>query len=216
MVSRAARVWLPSLTLLGVLVVAVTRAARPLTNPDTYFHLRFGAEFLAGWSLRDPGSVSSSATRDWLPTQWLPQVLMAAIEDRAGLPGVAWLSGLQLVVLVLALAWVCRRRADPVVVAVLTALVLWACWPALSMRPQVLSYAFMALAVHAWWQAALTGARPWLLVPLTWVWAMWHGMWPFAVVVGVVASSRARPPCSSPVPRPPRSPRSGPRCTPRC
>ena len=92
MVSRAARVWLPALTLLGVLVVAVTRAARPLTNPDTYFHLRFGAEFLAGWSLRDPGSVSSSATRDWLPTQWLPQVLMAAIEDRTGLPGVAWLS----------------------------------------------------------------------------------------------------------------------------
>lgn len=186
MVSRAARVWLPALTLLGVLVVAVTRAARPLTNPDTYFHLRFGAEFLAGWSLRDPGSVSTSATRDWLPTQWLPQVLMAAIEERAGLPGVAWLSGLQLVALVLAVAWVCRRRADPVVVAVLTALVLWACWPALSMRPQVLSYAFMALTVHAWWQAALTGSRPWLLVPLTWWWAMWHGMWPFALVVGAV------------------------------
>ena len=67
MVSRAARVWLPALTLLGVLVVAVARAARPLTNPDTYFPLRFGAEFLAGWSLRDPGSVSTSATRDWLP-----------------------------------------------------------------------------------------------------------------------------------------------------
>jgi hypothetical protein len=73
-----------------------------------------------------------------------------------------------------------------VVVAVVTAVTLWACWPALSMRPQVLSYAFTALAVHAWWQAARTGSRPWLLVPLTWFWAMWHGMWPFAVVVGVV------------------------------
>ncbi len=191
MVSRAARTWLPALTLLGVLAVAISRAARPLTNPDTYFHLRFGAEFLAGWSLRDPGSVSTSATRDWLPTQWLPQVLMAAIEDRVGLPGVAWLSGLQLVALVLAVAWVCRRRADLVVVAVLTALVLWACWPALSMRPQVLSYAFMALTVHAWWQAALTGSRPWLLVPLTWWWAMWHGMWPFALVVGAVGVAAA-------------------------
>ena len=72
------------------------------------------------------------------------------------------------------------------VVAFVVPVTLAACWPALSMRPQVLSYAFMAVAVHAWWRAAETGARPWLLVPLTWFWAMWHGMWPFALVAGVV------------------------------
>ena len=38
----------------------VRRAAMPLDNLDTYFHLRFGHEFLSGdWSVRDPGSVSS-------------------------------------------------------------------------------------------------------------------------------------------------------------
>lgn len=186
MVSRAARVWLPGLVLVGVVVAMVRLAARPLGNTDTYFHLRFGHEFLHGWSLRDPGSVSSFATREWLPTQWLPQVLMAWGEDQGGLATVAWLSGLQLVILVLVVTWVCRHRADLVVVALVVPVTLAACWPALSMRPQVLSYAFMALAVHAWWRAAETGARPWLLVPLTWFWAMWHGMWPFALVVGVV------------------------------
>ena len=33
--------------------------ASPLSNTDTYFHLRFGEEFLHGWSLRHPGSVST-------------------------------------------------------------------------------------------------------------------------------------------------------------
>lgn len=186
MVSRLARTWLPALVLLGVVVAVVRQAARPLTNTDTYFHLRFGAELLGGWSLTDPGSVTPLATRDWVPTQWLPQVLMAWTEDRVGLPGVAWLSGVQMVLLVLAVAWTCRRRADLVVVAVVVAVTATACAPALSARPQVLSYAFMALTVHAWWEAARTGSRPWLLVPLTWFWAMWHGMWPFALVVGAV------------------------------
>ena len=66
----------------------------PLTNTDTYFHLRFGHEFLdGGWSLCDPGSVSSFGTNDWVPTQWLPQVVMAQIEDWFGLAGVAWFQG---------------------------------------------------------------------------------------------------------------------------
>ncbi|GAB2622962.1 hypothetical protein GCM10027270_07120 [Nocardioides ginkgobilobae] len=186
MVSRLARTWLPALLLLGVLVAVARRAARPLTNPDTFFHLRFGSEFLSGWSLTDPGSVTPLATRDWVPTQWLPQVVMAWAEDLAGLPGVAWFAGLQLVLLLLALAWTCRRHADLLVVAVVVAVTVTACAPALSARPQVLSYAFMALTVHAWREAATTGARPWLLVPLTWFWAMWHGMWPFALVVGAV------------------------------
>ncbi|MCP6280584.1 hypothetical protein NL459_28580, partial [Klebsiella pneumoniae] len=82
-------------------------------------------------------------------------------------PGVAWFSGLQLVLLVLAITWTCRRRADLLVVAVVVAVTVTACAPALSARPQVLSYAFMALTVHAWREAATTGARPWLLVPLT-------------------------------------------------
>ena len=41
-----------------------------------------------------PGSVSTFATADWVPTQWLSEVAMAKTEDWFGLAGVAWLSGL--------------------------------------------------------------------------------------------------------------------------
>ena len=90
----------------GTLVSTSWHAGQPLNNNDTYFHLRFGHEFLSGdWSLRDPGSVSSFATADWVPTQWLPQVVMAQTEDWFGLAGVAWLSGLLFLSLALVALW---------------------------------------------------------------------------------------------------------------
>ena len=40
------------LTMFAVALVAMVRtAAAPLSNPDTFFHLRFGHEFLDNWSL---------------------------------------------------------------------------------------------------------------------------------------------------------------------
>ena len=54
------RTWLPGLLLTGVFLALARLGSFPLGNPDTYFHLRFGHEFLSGnWSLRDPGSVST-------------------------------------------------------------------------------------------------------------------------------------------------------------
>ena len=109
-----ARTVLPALLMAGVLVVLVRVASFPLSNFDTYFHLRFGHEFLTGsWSLRHPGSVSSFATADWVPTQWLPQVVMAQTEEWFGLPGVAWLSGLFFLSLAVTVYWACRRQAEP-------------------------------------------------------------------------------------------------------
>ncbi len=127
------------------LMFIVVLAALPLSNEDTYFHLRFGAEFLHGhWSLWDPGSVSTFATQSWLPTQWLPEVVMAQVYDWFGLAGVAWLSGLQQVLLVVTLYLMARRFAEPVVVAALLVPTVAACSIGLYARPQVLSYVFVA------------------------------------------------------------------------
>src|SRR3954469_16411259 len=133
------RTALPWLVLAGILVSLVANTARPLTNTDTYFHLRFGQEFLDGWSLRHPGSVSTFATRDWVPTQWLSEIAMARTEDWFGLAGVAWLSGFLEIALFGALYVVCRDRAEPLVAAVVTAAALYAMQSGLSMRPQVIS-----------------------------------------------------------------------------
>jgi hypothetical protein len=192
--------WLVPLALVGAaLVVMVRTAAAPLSNPDTYFHLRFGHEFLHDWSLRHPGHVTSWATADWVPTQWLPQMVMAKADEWLGLPAVAWLAGLQFLGLTVTLFLVARRWADRVVAAPLLLVALLACAPSISMRPQVLSYIATALTVGLW-LAVRHGSRVsvWWLVPLTWLWAMCHGMWPlgviisFAAVVGLVLDREVR------------------------
>jgi hypothetical protein len=183
-----ARRVMPFVLLGGVFVVLVRLASRPLHNFDTYFHLRFGHEFLDGsWSLRDPGSVSSFATADWVPTQWLPQMVMARTEEWFGLAGVAWLSGLQFVALAVTLYTVARRWADPIVASPLVVVALVASGSGMSMRPQVISYLLVAVTAAAWLRAHETRRTPWWLVPVTWVWAMCHGMWPVGIVIGVVA-----------------------------
>ncbi len=166
----------------------VRRAALPLDNLDTYFHLRFGHEFLSGaWSPGDPGSVSDLATADWVPTQWLSEVVMAQTEDWFGLAGVAWLSGLLFLSLALAVYGACRSRAEPAVAALLVALTMIACTSGISMRPQLVSYVLVVATTAAWLRARDTGRVPWLLVPVAWVWAMSHGMWPIGIVIGLVA-----------------------------
>jgi len=178
---------LPFALVTGVLALVVRSAAAPLSNYDTYFHLRLGHEFATGaWSVRDPGSVTGFATADWVPTQWLPQVVMARTEDWFGLAGVAWLAGLLFVTLAVTFYVVARRRADPLVVAPLVILALGACTAGLSMRPQVISYVLVAVTVSAWLRALETHRTPWFLVPLTWLWAMCHGMWPVGIVIGAV------------------------------
>ena len=179
---------LPHVVMAAVYFALVLLAAVPLSNFDTYFHLRFGHEFLSGaWSLRDPGSVSSFATADWVPTQWLPQLVMAQFEEWFGLSGVAWLSGLLFLSLALTTYWACRRQAEPLVAVLLVVLTLVACTPGMSMRPQQISYILVLVTTAAWLRARETGRAPWFLVPVTWAWTMCHGMWPIGIVIGVVA-----------------------------
>lgn len=178
----------PLLVVAGTIAALARVAARPLSNFDTYFHLRFGAEFRSGaWSLTSPGHVSSLEHRHWVPTQWLSEVTMAQFERWFGLAGVAWLAGALFCALLLAMYFAARPRADVLCVAVLLPIAAIASSNGLSMRPQVISYLLSAVTVGAWLSARDSGRVPWLLVPMTWVWAMCHGMWPVGIVVGVAA-----------------------------
>jgi hypothetical protein len=190
-VTITTRVLVPLAMVLMTFVVMVREASTPLSNPDTYFHLRFGDELLHHWSLRHPGHVTTWATADWVPTQWLPQELMAQLDAWFGLPGVAWYAGLQFIALTVALYLAARRWADRVVAAPLLIVALLACSPGLSMRPQVLSYLAAGLTVALWmsirYGERVPAWRPWLAVPLIWLWAMCHGMWPLGVIISFAA-----------------------------
>jgi hypothetical protein len=178
----------PFVLVYGLFAVLTVHAAQRLTNGDTYFHLRFGHEFLSGhWSLTDPGSVTTFGTNAWVPTQWLPQVVMAQVEEWWGLAGVAWLSGLLYLSLALGVWAVARRHASPLLAAAITIVAILATQDGMSMRPQVLSYLLIAITANAWLTTSKDHKVRWWLVPVGWLWAMVHGMWPVGIVIGVVA-----------------------------
>ena len=185
---EALRVLAPFGIVYGTFVSLTWHAGHPMTNNDTYFHLRFGSEFLTGaWSLQNPSSPTVFGTQEWVPTQWLPQVLMAQVEDWTGLAGVAFLQGLFHLGLALGLWLLARSRTGPLGAACVLAIALLASSPGLSMRPQVLSYLLVAITTAAWLRTRDDGRPRWWLVPLTWLWAMCHGMWPVGLVIGAVA-----------------------------
>lgn len=178
---------MPLFVVVALLGLVVRRSAAALTNDDTFFHLRFGREFLDGWSIADPGQVSTLSTRDWAPTQWAAQLLMAGAEDWFGLPGVAWLAGAVLAAYVVALYVACRDAAAPLVAALVTLLAFLASGTGLSARPQLVSYLLTVVVTAAWLRTARDARLRWWLIPLTWAWATLHGMWPIALVVGFSA-----------------------------
>jgi hypothetical protein len=170
--------------LLGAVAVYATR---PLSNNDTYFHLRFGQEFLHHWTPWHPGSVTSAGTADWVPTSWLSELAMAKAEDLVGLGGVAWLYGGSVLLYAFVLFRACRRFAPATVAAMITMAALLGSSQFISARPQVLSYALIALTVDAWLQTADDHRPRWWLIMVAWLWTMLHGMWPIGIVVGLVA-----------------------------
>jgi hypothetical protein len=172
--------------LLAVMAWVTARAALPLDNTDTWFHLRIGRELLGPWSLRHPGELSSFGDVSWLPTQWSTQIVAAQFERWFGLPGVAWLFGALILALVVLLYVTCRRQGSALPATIATALAVLGASAQLSARPQVVTLILLVVVVGSWLRAERTGKVPWLLIPLTWVWATAHGMWTLGVVVGLV------------------------------
>ncbi len=179
--------WMPYVLVAGLLLAIVRWTSAPIYNADTFFHLRYGDEFLHSWSLWHPGHVSTFGQRDWVPTQWASQMAMAAMESAFGLPGVAWLSGVLVIITVVAVFVVARQYADPLPSVVVAVMVVLATSGNLTSRPQVVSYLFILMVTHAWLQSAKDLRPRWWLVPLTWVWACLHGMWPVGAMIGLVA-----------------------------
>ena len=170
-----------------LLVVAARPAAVAMSDPDSFWHLRLGDLLLQQGSLSTP-DWDTRDHRHWVLTQWLPEVATAKVEAWFGLPGVMWLFGASLVALTLAVYGTARAHAGVLASGFATALGLVAMSGSLSPRPHMLTYVFLAITVGVWLAVARADQPPrppWLLVPLTWVWAMCHGMWFTGPLVGV-------------------------------
>lgn len=174
---------------LAVVLGALVRNQRvPDPSADAWFHLRFGAEFRHSWSLRDPGHLSVYDSADWVPTQWLPQVAMAWIEEQVGIAGIVFATGVLVLGLAVSLYLTCRQLAAPLPSAIACAAGMMAASPGLSARPQLFSYAFVILTVGAWLATARDGRPRYWLVAVAWLWPMLHGMWPVGISISLAAA----------------------------
>lgn len=161
-----------------------------MSDPDTFWHVRLGEDILDARSLSSvTQSWSSISSQPWVPTQWLTEVILAVAEDMGGLPAVAWVFTVALVILVLLVHRTARHVADAVPAAFTTGLTILAMSASLSPRPHMATYLLLCMTLLAWLRT-IEDLRPrWWLVPLTWLWAMSHGMWFVGPVVGLAVVS---------------------------
>jgi hypothetical protein len=186
MITTLVRRVFPLVAVAAVLGAIIRRIYVDDPGVDMWFHLRIGQEFLSGWSIAHPGHLGVYDSAEWTPTQWLPQIAMAAVENRFGVAGVLWLTGATHIFLVLTIYLLCRRDAAPLPAALATGLAFLALSFGLSPRPQVISYLFVVVTVFAWLATERDGRPRWWLIAVAWVWAPVHGMWPLASIIGAV------------------------------
>ncbi len=170
-----------------VLLAAVVQVARPVADPDTFWHLAAGDRLRQTWVFNGPDPWSTMSTQPWRLHEWLPELLMSGFQQLLALPGVAWLLPLGVAGIGLALWRVTRRRGSLLVSAAVTAVSLAAMSQSLSLRPHLVTFALTVVTTGAWLRTWQDRRARWWLVPLTWVWACSHGMWFMGVLVGVVA-----------------------------
>ncbi|MFC5728370.1 MULTISPECIES: hypothetical protein [Nocardioides] len=180
-----ARAW-PATVGLAVACVGASVAKQPFRAFDTYFHLRFGDEFRGSWSISDPGQPSTASTNDWLPTQWLAQVGLSLVSDSLGTTGLVIVFAALVSALAAGTYLLVRSWASLPAATIVTPIVLLACLPSVSLRPQMLSFLFATVVVASWAGVRRSRRVPWWLVPLGWLWAVCHGMWILGVAMSLV------------------------------
>ncbi|MBO0845434.1 MAG: hypothetical protein J2P22_08480 [Nocardioides sp.] len=179
--------WAPYLLLAVTMAWVAIRAARPLRDPDVWWHLRLGEDFLHQGSLAPPAHWSTFATAPWVPTQPVPEVASALVNRWFGLPGLAWMYVATVVGLVVGTYLLDRAHASPLPAAVATLFFVVTAEGALTPRPQLLSFGFLALVIWAWLRTERDLRARWWLIPLSWLWSLCHGFWFVGVGYGVLA-----------------------------
>lgn len=178
--SRAALVLAsPRRTLcLAVVVLAGVVGLDALSDPDVWWHMLLGSWMLQHGSVVQTEMLSYTAAGSTLaPHEWLSGVLFSAVSSAGGLFLLALLMGAVSWSGFIAIALRGRMRAaGPMTIALWLALAAKAAEPVLGTRPQVFTFAFLAVTVGLVERHLRRGGRLiWALPPLFLLWANLHG-----------------------------------------
>ena len=175
--------WMMSIV---TVIVALIMGIRPVQDVDAWWHLKVGQFVLNGGAFIGPDPWVPFATKPFVLTQWLPEVIAFKGYEWFGLPAVAWLRCLGILLILSAILWCTRRVADTVPALIIALAALAGTGGSLSERPQLVSFILLAVWLGAMWRTAEDLRPRWWLIPLTWVWALSHGLWIAGIGVGVI------------------------------
>ncbi len=175
---------LPSPAIIVAIVIAGLMAgvvlAKGLQDADYFWHVTAGKLIVTSGSVpsTDPFSFTW-AGQPWTPHEWLGEVIMYLLVDGVGEPIAltmfALISGAIFAVTAVYLA---RRGIRTAAIAIGSSIGALVFIPYVTLRPQVLSWLIMALLV--WLLLSLRPERPWSLVLLPILFAVWanvHGLY---------------------------------------
>jgi hypothetical protein len=166
---------------------AVLLVRGPIRDPDVFWHTLVGQYTLDGrrFPHPDPWAFTLPAAH-WHSTSWLSELGLAMVYDLAGLAGLVALRLLLLALLLTALHWLLVRGRSGWHGPVVFAAVVLPIAGFVQERPQTVSLLFAC-----WLAAQAAGVlfrdhlpSRWRVVPITWLWAMFHGL--FVLVPAVL------------------------------
>lgn len=181
--------------IVGLAVFARLLAARMalLDDPDTYMHIAAGNWILAHWALplHDPFSHTMPGA-NWLSSEWLAQIIIAAVYDEFGWRGVILIAAASVALAVALLTHFLLRHFAPLpaLIAAIAAAALLL--PHTLARPHVLALPLLVL-----WSALLLGARdadrppPLAALVVMVLWANLHGSFTFGLALAAFLGGEA-------------------------
>lgn len=156
---------------------------RPLSDPDTWWHLRTGQRIVSQHRIPTADHWSYASSRPWVAHEWLSEVLFYLGFRAGGYSGIQVLHVLLLAAVGTVLVRECRRRGNWLHTSIAALFGLTAVAPGAAARPQLASVLLMAVFGPALLRAAERRRPPLWFIPLIWLWANLHGLWTIALVL---------------------------------
>lgn len=176
--------WAPVLLVAVAPVFWVLRLTRPVSDPDTFWHLHAGQQLWSTWQFAGPEPWSEFSSRPWVLHEWLPELGYALAFHLGGFTALAGVQSLTAAALLGVLYLCCRRHGAALPAAAVAAVAWLGCTGSLAARPQMATFVLLAVFASAWLGTVRDGRPRWWLVPLTFVWACSHGLWVAGVMTG--------------------------------